>query len=165
MIQKINLIIHLRMSVFSWPIFLESGSLFLLKYFYFDIYSHSSVQLLSHVWLFATPWIAACQASLSITNSQSSLKLMSIKSMMPSRHLTVDGSNYLEVATVSKVTWNQMCFPFKENLESKSKKLYVRKLTLLCILFSHKEYGWKKLGEVIFPCNSLYLIKLNSLLN
>ena len=47
----------------------------------------SSVQLLSHVWLFATPGIAACQASLSITNSQSSLKLMSIESVMPSSHL------------------------------------------------------------------------------
>ena len=47
----------------------------------------SSVQLLSHVWLFATPWIAACQASLSITNSWSSLKLMSIESVMPSSHL------------------------------------------------------------------------------
>ena len=47
----------------------------------------SSVQSLSHVWLFATPWIAACQASLSITNSQSSLKLMSIESVMPSSHL------------------------------------------------------------------------------
>ena len=47
----------------------------------------SSVQLLSHVRLFATPWIAARQASLSITNSQSSLKLMSIESVMPSNHL------------------------------------------------------------------------------
>ena len=47
----------------------------------------SSVQSLSRVWLFATPWIAACQASLSITNSQSSLKLMSIESVMPSSHL------------------------------------------------------------------------------
>ena len=47
----------------------------------------SSVQLLSHVWLFATPWIAACQASLSITNSWSSLKLTSIESVMPSSHL------------------------------------------------------------------------------
>ena len=42
---------------------------------------------LSHVWLFATPWIAARQASLSITNSRSSLKLMSNKSVMPSSHL------------------------------------------------------------------------------
>ena len=47
----------------------------------------SSVQLLSCVQLFVTPWIAACQASLSITNSWSSLKLMSIKSVMPSSHL------------------------------------------------------------------------------
>ena len=47
----------------------------------------SSVQLLSHVWLFATPWITACQASLSITNSRSSPKLMSIESVMPSSHL------------------------------------------------------------------------------
>ena len=49
--------------------------------------SLSSVQLLSHVRLFATPWTAACQASLSITNSQSLLKLISIESVMPSSHL------------------------------------------------------------------------------
>ena len=47
----------------------------------------SSVQSLSHVRLFATPWIAACQASLSITNSRSSFKLTSIESVMPSSHL------------------------------------------------------------------------------
>ena len=47
----------------------------------------SSVQLLSRVRLFAIPWISAHQASLSITNSQSSLKLMSIESVMPSSHL------------------------------------------------------------------------------
>ena len=47
----------------------------------------SSVQSLSRVQLFATPWTAACQASQSITNSQSLLKLMSIKSVMPSNHL------------------------------------------------------------------------------
>ena len=46
-----------------------------------------SVQPPSHVWLFATSWIAACQASLSITNSGSVLKLKSIKSVMPSNHL------------------------------------------------------------------------------
>ena len=47
----------------------------------------SSVQLLSHVRLFATPWTAACQASLSITNPWSSPKPMSIESVMPSNHL------------------------------------------------------------------------------
>ena len=55
-------------------------------------YSHSlvqfsSVQSLSRVRLFATPWIAARQASLSITNSQSTHRLTSIKSVMPSSHL------------------------------------------------------------------------------
>ena len=48
---------------------------------------YSSIQWLSHVQLFATPWIAAYQASLSITNSRSLLKLMSIESVMPSSHL------------------------------------------------------------------------------
>ena len=47
----------------------------------------SSVQLLSHVQLFVTPWITARQASLSITNSRSSLRLTSIESVMPSSHL------------------------------------------------------------------------------
>ena len=47
----------------------------------------SSVQSLSHVWFFATPWTAARQASLSITNSQNLLKLMSIELAMPSNHL------------------------------------------------------------------------------
>ena len=47
----------------------------------------SSVQLLSHVRLFATPWTAACQASLSITYSRSLIKLMSIESVIPSNHL------------------------------------------------------------------------------
>ena len=47
----------------------------------------SSVQSLSCVWLSTTPWTAACQASLSITNSQSLLKLMSIESVRPSNHL------------------------------------------------------------------------------
>ena len=47
----------------------------------------SSVQTLSHDWLFATPWIAARQASLSIINSRSSLRFTSIESVMPSSHL------------------------------------------------------------------------------
>ena len=46
----------------------------------------SSVQLLSHIWLFASPWSAVHQASLSITNSQSLLKLMSNELVLPSNH-------------------------------------------------------------------------------
>ena len=51
------------------------------------IIQFSSVQSLSQVWLFVTPWIAAHQASLSITNSRSSLRLTSIELVMPSSHL------------------------------------------------------------------------------
>ena len=51
----------------------------------------SSVQSLSHVRLFATPWIAARQVSLSITNSRSSLRLTSIESVLPSSHLILCG--------------------------------------------------------------------------
>ena len=52
-------------------------------------YHHSSVQSLGHVRLFATPWTATCQASLSITNSRSLLKLMSIELVMPSNCLVL----------------------------------------------------------------------------
>ena len=61
-----------------WQVFYNENALFCI---------FSSVQLPSCIRLFQTPWIAACQASLSITNSQSSLKLMSIESVMPSNHL------------------------------------------------------------------------------
>ena len=54
---------------------------------YLGPYDFSSVQLLSCVWLFVTPWIAALQASLSITNPRSSPRLTSIESVMPSSHL------------------------------------------------------------------------------
>ena len=54
---------------------------------HFYILAFSSVQSLSSVQLFVTPWIAASQASLSITNSQSSLRLMSIELVMSSSHL------------------------------------------------------------------------------
>ena len=58
-----------------------------IHYVKFTLFLFNSVQSLSRVWLFVTPWIAAHQASLSITNSRSSLRLTSIKSVMPSSHL------------------------------------------------------------------------------
>ena len=67
--------------------------LFILEFLFFSGYTPRTgiaaivVQLLSRVRLFVTPWAAACQASLSITNSQSSLRLMSIELVMPSNHL------------------------------------------------------------------------------
>ena len=62
---------------------------------------HESVQLLSHVRLFTTPWTTACQASPSITNSQSLLKLMSMEVVMPSNHLILC---HPQVKWVSEVT-------------------------------------------------------------
>ena len=63
-------------------------TLSLYIYLYMCVLSHlSSVHSLSHVRLFMTPWTAACQASLSVTNSRSLLKLMSIKLVIPSNHL------------------------------------------------------------------------------
>ena len=68
------------LSVWSWPILLLYTSWTASVQF-------SSVQSLIHVPLFATPWIATGQASLSITNFQSFLKLRCIESVMPSNHL------------------------------------------------------------------------------
>ena len=62
-------------------------SLFLHNLVYLPSVQFNSVQLLSRVRLFSTSWTVAHQASLSITNSQNLLKLVSIESMMPSNHL------------------------------------------------------------------------------
>ena len=82
---------------FNWDIWFTScilrfESTLLLYCFYFHLSCHSSgwfvaVPLLSYVQLFATPWTAACQVSLSFTISQSLLKVMSIESVMPSNYL------------------------------------------------------------------------------
>ena len=70
----------------TWHTLLHKGNyIYLVSLFILALFS--SVQLLSRVRLFATPWIAACQASLSITNSRNLLKLMSIESVLPSSHL------------------------------------------------------------------------------
>ena len=65
----------------------EMGGAIIVNKRVWNAIQFNSVQSLSRVRLFATPWIAARQASLSITNSQSSLKLTSIKLVMPSSHL------------------------------------------------------------------------------
>ena len=59
----------------------------LLSVFALPLLTFVVVQSLSHIWLFVTPWTAAHKMSLSLTNSRSLLKLMSIESMMPSSHL------------------------------------------------------------------------------
>ena len=65
-----------------------TDNILLIQFLFWDVqFQFSSVQSFSHVWLLAIPWTAAHQASLSITNSWSLLKLMSIKMVMPSNHL------------------------------------------------------------------------------
>ena len=81
--SKLMLVLHLKTNVCFHTFLLTQID------FNLNVISFSSVQLLSRVWLFATPWIAAFQASLSITNSQSSLKLTSIVLVMPSSHLSL----------------------------------------------------------------------------
>ena len=90
--------VHLALQFWWSVIGLWTYQLVYGKYFLARVLNHSflhskvsvqfsSLQSLSLVWLFVTPWIAAHHASLSITNSWSSPKLMSIKSVMPSSHL------------------------------------------------------------------------------
>ena len=73
--------------VHSIYIFISLVCILRISFFYVYKDQFSSVQSLSRAWLFVTPWIAAHQASLSITNTRSSLRLMSIESVMPSSHL------------------------------------------------------------------------------
>ena len=77
--------------------------------------SESSVQLLSHVRLFAIPWTAALQASLSITNSRSPPKPISIESVMPSNHLFLCHSLLLLPSIFSsiKVFSNESALPIR----------------------------------------------------
>ena len=67
------------------------------------VYSVSTVQLLSRVWLFATPWIAAHQASLSITNSQNLLRLRSVEPVMPSNRLILCHPLLLPASIFSRI--------------------------------------------------------------
>ena len=72
---------------FLWKNIDQIFCLFFIGLFVFIVYQIISDHSLSHVRLFVTPWIAACQVSLSITNSRSSVRLTSIESVMSSSHL------------------------------------------------------------------------------
>ena len=86
-----------RCDYFQWEHY--KTSLFLDAFYYLELLGtlivclkFSSIQLFSCVQLFVTPWAASCRVFLSITTSQSLLKLMSIKLMMPSNHLILFSS-------------------------------------------------------------------------
>ena len=77
----------MKLKMFRHKYYFNFGNFFLSHYVINWVILLSSVQSLSCVWLFTTPWITALQASLSITISRTSLKLMSIELVMPSNHL------------------------------------------------------------------------------
>ena len=85
--QKGKINMYFNKEIELWPALQYAFKLFEIYALQFSSVQFSSVQSLSHVWLFATPWITARQASLSITNSQGQHKLMPIEPVMPSNHL------------------------------------------------------------------------------
>ena len=105
----------------------------------------SSVQSLSHVWLFETPWTAAHEASLSITSSQNLLKLMSIESVMPSNHLTLccplllppvfPSIRVFSIESVLCIRWPKYCsFSFNINLSNEQPGLISLRMNWLDLL-------------------------------
>jgi len=109
-----------------------------------NVFQFSSVQLLSRIRLFATPWITARQASLSITNSGSSLKLKSIESVMPSSHLILCRPLFQmspggEGGLQNYPAANHCCKDFRQGSKRKKNKCYISvgriKLILICKLY------------------------------
>ena len=101
----------------------------------------SSFQLLSCVRLFLTPWITACQVSLSITNSQSSLKFMSIELVMPSSHLILCWPLFL----LSPIPPNIRAFSNESTLSIKWPKYWSFSFS---ISHSNETQDWFPLGWI-----------------
>ena len=106
-----------------------------------DSWLFGSVQLFSHVWLFATPWTAACQASLSITISWSLPKLMSIESVMPSNHLILCctllflPSVFPSIRSVPRIRWSKYwSFSFSISPSNKYSRLISFRMDWLDLL-------------------------------
>ena len=111
----------------------------------------TSVQSLSRVQLFATPWTAACQACLPITNSQSSSKLMSIESVMPSNYLILyrplifPNIRVFSNESALRITWTKY-WSFNFNISPSSEHLGLISfrmdwLDLLAVQGTHKEFS------------------------
>ena len=108
----------------------------------------NSVQSLSHVRLFVTPWAAARQASLSITNSQSLLKLMSIELVMPSNHLNpvICFCSYLQSYPAS------VSFPTNQFFTSGGQSISVSALAPVLLL---NIQGWFPLGLTLVAAQGI----------
>ena len=122
----IHWIIHIRMNFMVCKLYLNKALI-------------NSVQSLSHVQLFATPWTTAHQASLSITNSWSPPKLMSIESVMPSSHLILCRPLLLLPSTFPSTG----SFPVSQLFASGGQSIGVSALTLVLLNeFGHIHNLW-----------------------
>ena len=125
----------------------------------------SSFQLLSHIWLLVTLWTATCQVSLSITNSQSLFKLMSIELVMPSNHLTLCHPLLLPPSifpnirvfsneSVLHIRWPKY-WSFSFNISPSNEYLGLVGLTLKSLLQHHSSKA------SILRCSDFFIVQLS----
>ena len=141
-----------------------------------DIIQFSSVQSLSRVRLFATPWTAARQASLSITNPQSSLKLMSIESVIPSSHLFFCCPLFLlppippSIRVFSneptlRMRWSKYCsFRTQVCITVSQLDHLLFMITSAANVYAKGNLGWRREGNHYFMFSRTRKITLNSTL-
>ena len=124
------------------------------KLFFF--FQFSSVQSLSRVRLFATPWITAHQASLSITNSRSSLRLMSIESVMPSSHLILCHPLLLlrpippSIRVLGYINFNRNCLKIQNNKTLDIHAASTFKIMMICLLLTQPNCRNKTMQIVLW---------------
>ena len=137
----------------------------------------SSVQSLSHVWIFVTPWTAACQASLSITNSRSLPKPMSIELVMPSNHLILCCSLLLPPSIFPSIRifsnksalhimwpkyWHFSCRISPSNKHSRLISFKIDWLDLLAVQGTLKSlFQHHSLKASILQCSAFFMVQLS----
>ena len=160
----------------TYPFNMHAFVHFLNSFFFFNSYLFSSVQSLSHVWLFVTPWTIERQASLSITSSGSLLKLMSIESVMPSSHLILChpllllNSIFPSIRVFSKESSSHQvaklgCFRFSISPSSEYLGLISFRmdwLNLLAVQGTHKSLLQHHNSKAsILQCSALFTVQLS----
>ena len=129
------------------------------------IYQISSVHSLSRVWQFVTPWTAACQASLSITNSWSPPKPMSVESVMPSNHLILcrpllllpsifPSIRVFSNESALRSRWPKYYLKIPQNAIVECKGLYLRSF-MTCV--TQKRSSWGSVFLVILVRKIVYI--------
>ena len=159
-----------------WVLFWRTQKYLNGKVIYTLSFQFSSVHSLSHVWLFATPWTAACQASLSITNTQSLPKLISIELVMPSNHLILcrpllflpsifPSIRVFSKESVLRIKWPYWSFSFSISPSNEYSGLICLKMdwldllavqgTLKSLFQYHSSKAW------ILQCSAFFMVQLS----